>query len=258
MTRLFHIADLHFGAESDRLVAAFEEACAAENPGLLVAAGDFTQAGRRREFAAARAMFDRIGLPAVGAPGNHDVPVYALGQRALTPWRRFHSQLGEQVIPAYRSDALHVESLHTARRAQFRPDWSLGRVSGRHLEPVIERLAASAAGTRILTCHHPLLAPGGLKGRARTHRGDRAADLAAEACDLVLTGHLHETFVLPAPDEDKSCWFVGTGTTFSDRTRDEAASFNRIDIEPERILITRMAADDGKTFKPGRTWELER
>lgn len=258
MTRIIHIADLHFGAEDPDLVAGFEAACTALDPDLIIAAGDFTQAARRRELSAAAAMFARIGKPVVGRPGNHDVPVYALAERAFRPWRRFGQVLGEHVQPSWQADDLRVETLHTARRAQWRPDWSLGRAAAQTVDDVIARLAETSASTRILACHHPLIAPDGTDGRAATAGGPEAARRLAAVCDLVLTGHLHETFVLPSPDPDQTCWFIGTGTTFSRRTREEAASFNLIELEPDGIRMTQQESGPDGMFATGEVWELER
>ena len=83
MTRLLHIADLHFGDESRPLVDSLAEYCLSHPPGAVIATGDFTQAGRRREFDQARSFFESLNVPVIGAPGNHDVPVYALDHRFL-------------------------------------------------------------------------------------------------------------------------------------------------------------------------------
>jgi 3',5'-cyclic AMP phosphodiesterase CpdA len=258
MTRIVHIADLHFGAEDAELVAGFEAACAELDPDLIIAAGDFTQAARRRELDAAAAMFERIGKPVAGRPGNHDVPVYAPAERAFRPWRRFERILGGHVQPHWSNDAMEVASLHTARRAQWRPDWSLGRVASRDLDTALARFDQAGRRARILACHHPLIAPDPADARAATRGGPVAARRLAASCDLVLTGHLHETFVLPSPDPDQTCWFIGTGTTFSRRTRDEAASFNLIEIEADGFRLTRQESDETGTFSAGREWELER
>ncbi|WP_417486122.1 metallophosphoesterase family protein [Maricaulis sp.] len=258
MTRIIHIADLHFGAEDAELVAGFEAACAELEPDLIVAAGDFTQAARWRELDAASALFTRIDRPVVGRPGNHDVPVYVPGERAFRPWRRFERSLGDQVRPSWSGPDVQVETLHTARRAQWRPDWSLGRAAPRDVDAALDAFAAAGAKTRILACHHPLVAPDPADARAATHGGAEAARRLSAACDLVLTGHLHETFVLPSPDPDQTCWFIGTGTTFSRRTRLETASFNLIEIDPEGIRMTRQESDPAGRFGAGRVWELER
>tara|TARA_R110002072_G_scaffold2361_8_gene19662 strand:- start:6283 stop:7074 length:792 start_codon:yes stop_codon:yes gene_type:complete len=257
MTRLIHIADLHFGDESRDLVDAFTEYCLADPPTAVIATGDFTQGGRRREFNAAREFFEGLNVPVIGAPGNHDVPSYALDHRFITPWERFFRLVGSVVSPRLKDQGLHVETLHTARRGQFRLDWSLGRVSKRDLNTLIKSLEETDGATRIAACHHPLLAPDGATGRADTRRGPEAAVALAETCDLVLTGHLHRSFALPIHGENHTCWFVGASTAFSKRTRIEPAGFNEILLEDTQIHLVTYAADSGR-FKRGGEQSLPR
>ncbi len=259
MTRILHLADLHFGAEHPGLVDAFLEAAKELSPDLVIAAGDFTQSGRRQEFEAAARFFSRLDAPVVGMPGNHDTPVRALHERFTRPWRRFETILRPHLSHRHDTGPLRVECLLTARRAQWRPDWSLGRVSLPALDAALDRLNRDDDGTalRVLTCHHPLLAPGGQQGRARTARAKEAVVRAAQACDLVLTGHLHQTFAEKVEREDGVCWFVGAGTTFSLRTRDEPAAFNCLDLEAGRIRMTPYEAHAINTgFRPGAVREL--
>ena len=258
MTRIIHIADLHFGAEEPSLVTAFETACEALDPDVIVAAGDFTQAGRKREFDAAAALFDRLDRPAVGAAGNHDAPVYALAERFMRPWRRFERRLGGAVRPSWSDDQTAIETFNTARRAQARLDWSLGVTHAGETEAAIDRLEAASAPVKLLACHHPLIAPGGSQGRANTRRGEETAARLSGVCDLVLTGHLHEAFILPSPRPDTTCWFIGAGTTFSWRVRGEPAGFNQIDIGPDGFEITHWRAVRRDAFAPDAPVRLSR
>jgi 3',5'-cyclic AMP phosphodiesterase CpdA len=251
MTRLIHIADLHFGAEDPALVDAFVDFCTDVEPDVIVAAGDFTQAGRRREFRDAADFLSRLSAPAVGTPGNHDVPVRSVRQRFLSPWKRFDRFMRPVLAERHVAPGLQVESLVTARRAQWQPDWSLGRVGRRELAAILDRFDDSDGTTRVLTCHHPILAPGGSRGRARTARAWHAAPLIAAHCDLVLTGHLHETFTQSLSVGDHACWFVGCGTTFSHRTREEAAGFNLLTVESDAIETVHCEAGPDGRFHRG-------
>lgn len=258
MTRLLHIADLHFGDESQALVDSLGEYCRGNPPEAVIATGDFTQGGRRKEFDRARDFFESLNLPIVGAPGNHDVPSYALDHRFLTPWERFHRLVGPVVSPRLKTDAFHVETLHTARRGQFRLDWSLGRVSRRDLNDLVGKFDPDDGAIRIAACHHPLIAPDGASGRARTRRGPEAATELARHCRLVLTGHLHRTFALPVEGGEHICWFVGASTAFSARTRIEPAGFNEIFLEADTLRLVHHEADDAGRFHPAREQDLPR
>ncbi|MEE2565668.1 metallophosphoesterase family protein [Hyphobacterium marinum] len=258
MTRLLHIADLHFGDESPALVESLTAYCLHNPPDAIIAAGDFTQGGRRREFERARDFFASVQAPVVGAPGNHDVPSYALDHRFLTPWQRFFRLVGDVVSPRLHTDAVQVETLHTARRSQWRLDWSLGRVSRRDLGELIGRFDTDHDRVRIAACHHPLIAPEGATGRAKTRRGPEAAEALAPYCHLVLTGHLHRTFAIPVDAGSHTCWFLGASTAFSGRTRIEPAGFNEMVLEEEYTRLIHHEADDDGRFHPVRETELPR
>ena len=127
------------------------------------------------------------------------------------------------------------------------------------LTRALDLLDDSPAATRVLTCHHPILAPGGNHGRARTARAGKSVETIAQSCDLVLTGHLHETFALPAEAPAHTCWFVGAGTTFSRRTRGETAGFNALEIGEDTIRITHYTAHpDRPEFMATDDWSLAR
>lgn len=258
MKRLLHIADMHFGREHTPLVDAFSAYCREDPPDIVIATGDFTQGARRREFALVRKFVDTLSAPVVGAPGNHDVPSWALDHRFFSPWRRFESTLDGKVEPRFRSGEMIVETLHTARRAQWGLDWSLGRVSKGAAALLARKLDTVEGGMRVVACHHPLLAPGGSDGRAKTKRGEAAAEALAPSADLVLTGHLHQTFALPVPSASHVCWFVGASTTFSERTRDEPAGFNEIVIDDDHLTLTHYESHDAESFVAGRSFRLPR
>ncbi|HCR95888.1 MAG: hypothetical protein CMH91_14145 [Oceanicaulis sp.] len=260
MTRLAQISDLHFGAESPGLPEALLETLNALAPDAVIASGDFTQYGRRREFDAARDFFSAINAPVIAAPGNHDTPYLNLAARVAAPWARFEKRLGKGVTPSWRSPTAAVESYLTARGLQAQLDWSLGRANPRHAARIAQSFN-DFRGLKVVAAHHPLMAPGGLKGRAKTRGGREAADIFVQAgLDLVVTGHLHQVFALPQRRPDGgSCWFVGAGTALSHRTRGEPPSFNLFDHTLEGLSLTVFAAEDGENrFTPQKTQALHR
>src|SRR5687768_8113229 len=92
MPRLIHLSDLHFGAHDDQIVAAVEEQVNAEKPDLVVISGDFTQRARTEQFQEACRFLDRLkdaGHEVLGVPGNHDVPLYDVLRRFLSPLTRY-------------------------------------------------------------------------------------------------------------------------------------------------------------------------
>jgi 3',5'-cyclic AMP phosphodiesterase CpdA len=251
MTRLVHLADLHFGAEDPRLVDGLADAITALDCDVICAAGDFTQYGRRREFRAAAAFFARLSAPAIAAPGNHDTPFWDLASRLFRPWGRFERLLGGTVAPRWRGPRDGLETLATSRGLQARLDWSLGQVREAHAREAAENLR-DVPGARIVAGHHPLFSPEGRTGRSRTRGANAATRILAEAqVDLVLSGHLHQAFALPfeRPDGGAS-WHVGASTALSKRTRDEPAGFNVIDLDASGARLEVHVATKDYTYAP--------
>jgi len=261
MTRLAHIADLHFGDEDPSLVADFLNRLPEAGVDVVVVAGDLTQTGSRREFALAADFLAAIDPPVVLTPGNHDTPLLDIASRLTRPWRRLQKAMAAHAAPRFADDDIHIESFNSARGAQFRLDWSLGVISRRKLAAPIKALTESPAGTRILTAHHPILSPLENRGRARTRRAPRFAQQIAETADLVLTGHLHQHFACPVDTGARTSWFVGVSTAFSSRTREEAAGFNLIDISDTHFDLHRFDAvdhDGRKRFEQTGETRLDR
>lgn len=251
MTRLIHLADLHFGAEDPPLVDGLANAIQALNCDLICAAGDFTQYGRRREFRAAAAFFARLDAPVIAAPGNHDTPYWDLFSRLFRPWGRFERLLGGTVEPRWRGARDGLETLATSRGLQARLDWSLGKVREAHAREAAENLR-DVPGARVVAGHHPLFSPEAGKGRSRTRGATTATRILADAgVDLVLSGHLHQAFALAfeRPDGGKS-WHVGASTALSKRTRDEPAGFNVIDLDEEGAGLQVHVASKDYTYVP--------
>ncbi len=251
MTRLIHLADLHFGAEDPPLVDGLADAIGTLEGDVICAAGDFTQYGRRREFTAAAEFFARLDPPVIAAPGNHDTPFWDLFSRLARPWGRFERLLGGTVAPRWRGERDGLETLATSRGLQARLDWSLGKVREAHAREAAQALC-DVEGVRIVAGHHPLFSPGGQTGRARTKGATDATRILAEAqIDLVLSGHLHQAFALAfdRPDGGKS-WHVGASTALSKRTRDEPAGFNVIDLDATGAQLQVYAATKDYTYVP--------
>ena len=61
--RLFHVSDLHFGAEDPVALAWFAACVAAEQPEAVVMTGDLTMRARPSEFEAGGSWLRALGVP---------------------------------------------------------------------------------------------------------------------------------------------------------------------------------------------------
>ena len=89
MTRLFHVSDLHFGREDEAAVLWFADAVRAERPDAVVMTGDLTMRATSAEYASAARYLQGLGVPVTVEPGNHDIPLYNVAARLLTPCAKY-------------------------------------------------------------------------------------------------------------------------------------------------------------------------
>ena len=115
MTRILHFSDTHFGTERKAVVEAALDLAAAQAPDLVVLSGDITQRARRRQFAAARAFIERLSLPVLAVPGNHDIPLFNVFARALNPYGNYKRALGAVLEPVFENPGLLAIGVNTTR-----------------------------------------------------------------------------------------------------------------------------------------------
>jgi 3',5'-cyclic AMP phosphodiesterase CpdA len=259
MGRVIQFSDVHFGVEHKHAVAAALDYAHATPRDLVLITGDVTQQGFREEFAAAGEWIRAMPDPTFVIVGNHDVPYWNVFDRLFWPWRRFEKMVGHPAHDhEFRSDAVMVRGVTTARGYQLRLNWSKGVIDLDQTRRAAQALRLAPAGAlRILACHHPLIEMIGTPMTGDVRRGDAAAAIFAEAgVDLITTGHTHQPFALPIALSDHCSYAVGCGT-LSHRERGAPPSFNQIDWDAERIVVTAMGWD-GKSFAPDRSWTLPR
>jgi 3',5'-cyclic AMP phosphodiesterase CpdA len=263
MARLIHLSDLHFGAHDPRLVAAVAERVDEEKPDLVVISGDFTQRARTEQFKEACDFLERLrdaGHDVLAVPGNHDVPLYDVFRRFLSPLTRYKRYIDDTLCPVHELPGVTVLGINTARSLTF----SEGRISEDQLKFIrdsFERTDPDAL--RILVTHHPLFAlPVGETGEIKraAGRSDLALDAAADAgVDMLLAGHHHTASTHSARDlvtRAGPALVIQAGTATSVRLRDEQQSFNRVDIDGSTVTLT-LQRWEGDRFESGPAQQYE-
>ena len=207
------------------MVHALERLAHEQRPDVLVLSGDITQRATRRQFGEARRFVDGLGIGHVLAiPGNHDIPLFQLGARLLSPYSRYAAAFGSDMAPVFESDAWLVLGVNTTRWYRHED----GEVSETQIARVAGRLALARPGqVRVVVTHQPVVvtrpedAPNLLHGR-----DDAVARWSDAGADLVLGGHIHLPFVKPLADVVADCpralWAVQAGTAVSSRVRSGA------------------------------------
>ena len=229
MIRLFHVSDVHFGAEDGAATAWFARTVKQEQPDAVIVTGDLTMRARHAEFAAATIWLDSFGCPVTVEVGNHDLPYFNPFARFLQPYARY-GRLERMIERPLAIAGLAIVPLRTTARFQWRLNWSKGHVSAGELARTLAEMARVPAGATILVaCHHPLI-ESGTSGTAHTTGGAAAlAALAKAGAAAVVTGHVHDPFDIAHRVGDHVVRLIGAGT-LSERVRDSAASFNELRI----------------------------
>jgi 3',5'-cyclic AMP phosphodiesterase CpdA len=240
MRTIAHISDLHFGREEPDLAHALIAALREQQPDLIVVSGDFTQRGRRRQFAAARAFLDRLPSPVLAVPGNHDVPLYDVARRFLLPLARYRRYICAEVEPLLIDDEIAVMGINTARSATF-VNGRISYLQADAIRSVFSKIPPDRF--KIVAAHHPLIPPPDAPNLPIVGRARMAADAISEAgVDLVLTGHFHRAFSGDLAAHHlairRSTVVIEAGTAVSSRRRAEPNSYNLLQIEPGRLSCT--------------------
>lgn len=248
MRRIVHLSDIHFGRLHPALVEPLLASIRGLAPDLVAVSGDLTQRARRREFAEARRFLDALPFPRLVLPGNHDVPLYNLFTRFVTPLARYKAAITSDLSPVYRDEEMIVVGVNTARSLTI----GEGRINARQVENVVAVLAtAPPALLRVIVTHHPFDLPDGVHEKRLIGGAAKAMrKLAAARADLFLAGHLHLSHVGDTAEryriEGHAALVVQAGTV-STRSRGEQPSFNVIRVERPDITVERLVWDPART-----------
>ncbi len=245
MIRLFHVSDVHFGAEDKAAIAWFGDAVRRERPDAIVMTGDLTMRARTAEFEAAAAWLESLGRPVTVEVGNHDLPLYNLFARFVRPYKRYR-RLERMIERPLEIKGVAIVPLKTTARFQFRWDWSKGYVGRKALRRTLDLIEKVPDGDVVfIAAHHPLVDVG-TRSSGETRGGCAALDaLVAAGAHAVLSGHVHDPFDVAHRAAGGSLRMVGAGT-LSTRTRLDPPSFNEIRIDGGRFetIARKMGAPD--------------
>ena len=224
MPSLLHCSDVHFGPpHRDAVAAGLLALVERRRPGLVVISGDLTQRAKPDQFREARSFVDRLPVPSLVVPGNHDVPMYRVWERALRPFGAYRKWFSGELEPVHRDSDMLVVGINTAF------NWTVkeGRIGGRRLREVGELLAATPPGPQVLkvvVAHHPLIPAPNFGSQRVVANARRAIEVfAAAGVDLVLSGHLHQAYIGSSeeyyPQGRPPVLLLHSGTTTSSRGR---------------------------------------
>ncbi len=259
MRTIAHISDLHFGTEDPSLEEALVDDLAAAAPSVVAVSGDLTQRARESQFASARAFLARLPAPRVVVPGNHDIPLFDVLRRFLSPLERYHRYIDPEADPYFHDEEIAVQGINTARSNT----WKDGRISERQIIALRQRLCALPEGHfKIVVSHHPFAPPPRDPSPPIVGRSLLALEAAAECgVELLLAGHLHEGYTVDVRTTHvslrRSMIVVQAGTALSRRRRGEPNAYNLITVDPPRLGV-QVRAWAGRRFEPAAATEYRK
>ncbi|HJQ71692.1 MAG TPA: metallophosphoesterase [Blastocatellia bacterium] len=260
MKKILHFSDIHFGgAHAPGRAEAILAEVDRSRPDVVTVSGDLTQRARSFQFRQAREFLDRISAPIVVVPGNHDVPLWHVFDRFLSPLDKYKRWITNDLNPFYKDDEIAVVGIDTTLSFTIKG----GEIADRDLRRVRELLSPLPPTIcKVVVGHHPFAPPPGIK-RERAVGGARRAMRCFEklGVEMVLTGHLHHTYITSSrdlyPTSRHGVLLVQAGTVASLRGRaseHKKNSFNLIEVDDREITTTSyIYSDESFEFAPQST-----
>lgn len=251
MRNLLHISDVHFGPlHLPQATEAVLDVVRRREPDLVVISGDLTQRAKPYQFREARAFVERLQVPVLAVPGNHDVPLYRCWERFLAPYGAYRKHYDAELEPVFEDDELLVVGVNTAHAWTF--------IGGRFRDDrlaEVEALLDDEAERRckIVVAHHGLIPPPHLSAR-RIARNAAAAAGAFErsGVELILSGHDHQAYSGETgdayPSDRPSVPILHCGTTTSSRGRGAEVGQNTchwLRVDASEMAVSRLWYDNG-------------
>ena len=244
MRTIIHLSDLHTGRLDPEVERPLVEVIRGAAPDLVVISGDLTQRATAAQFREARAIIDALGPNVFIIPGNHDVPLWNVAARFVTPLARYKRYITTDLAPVFRDEEMIVVGVNTARSFAR----GEGRINAPQVAEALARLAtAPPDAIRIVVTHHPFDLPPGVRETRLVGRARMAmARFATAGADLFLSGHLHLSHISHSAERYRiaghSALIVQAGTV-SVRGRGEEPSFNVLRLERPLLTISRFVWD---------------
>ena len=255
MTRtIVHLSDLHFGRVDPAILPALLRAVVVAAPDLVVVSGDITQRARVEEFKMAAHFLKTLPAPLLAVPGNHDVPLYNVLMRWVSPLDRYRRYITSDLAPFFEDAEIAALGVNTARALTFKD----GRINRLQIAAAMRRFAqCSKDVTRIVVTHHTFDTPDPVPGTTTAHKVVGRADMAMAGflladVDMILSGHLHMSGIgettMRYPLPGRAALLIRAGTATSTRRRGEVNAFNVIRLARPEVAIDCMTwqPDEGQ------------
>ncbi|RZG86209.1 3',5'-cyclic-nucleotide phosphodiesterase [Acinetobacter sp. WCHAc060033] len=148
---LLHLSDLHFGTERIECIRAIEKFCTLHQPEVVVVSGDLTQRAKFKEFFACKQFLESLKIPYFVVPGNHDIPLYHLWNRAFRPFGLYQLFFGS-LESTLSTEHFYLIGINSIRRRYH----TRGSISVEQIQHVNQQLEnAPLDKFKIIVSHQP-------------------------------------------------------------------------------------------------------
>lgn len=242
MTRVLHLSDLHFGLHRADLVEPLLERINTARADLVVVTGDLTHRGRAGQFREAAGFLDRITAPLMAVPGNHDVPLYNIPVRFISPYGDYDQEISTDHAPTGAVGWVRVHGLNSVDPFA----WQRGVIHEADIDRILGSLDPLAVN--IVALHHPLQQLPDVDKELARRASEALTRFEAAGVRMALTGHLHrwDAGTLLAQGHPHLLQ-VQAGTALCARETDLQNEFAVLDIEGDDLTIERHIAPMGET-----------
>ncbi len=261
MRTLVHLSDLHFGRTDPAIIEPLLATIEATAPDVVVVSGDLTQRARTAEFKAARRFLERLPCARIVVPGNHDVPLYRVWERFLSPLGKYRRHIDANLEPTFIDDEVAILGVNTARALTFKN----GRINDEQIAAIRRRLdSLPETLTKVVVTHHPFDLPDEANALELVGQARRAMGIFSTCgVDLLLAGHFHASQAGDTSGHHDlpgyAALVVQAGTATSTRGRGESNSFNVLRVANDAIAVERRVWDPAaRAFRLERTEHFAR
>lgn len=244
MTVIVQLSDPHFGTEVPMVVDAVQRAVKALGPEVVLVSGDITQRARTGQFRAAAEFMRSLHVKKfLVVPGNHDIPLFNLFSRVVSPYGGFEQAFGRREFSWFGEGVAIVGLDATSPWRHTDGELDIARLR-KAVELARQQLEPGAV---LLVCAHQPLHTAWPEDNEQVLIGadKSAAALSGLGVDMVLSGHVHVPLISSTRgifnDLPRHFLLAGAGTAVSHRTRPGAPnSFNVIRLgkpDPRRRIV---------------------
>ncbi len=234
---LLHLSDLHFGTEQPEACRGIQELCARLSPEGVVVSGDLTQRAKPQEFAAARKFLESLNVPYIVVPGNHDIPLFDVVRRAVSPFYYFKKYFGE-VETSLETSHFFITTVNTIRPLRH----TQGTITLAQIERTASLLTqARADKCKLVVSHQPFgIRRPSDKHDVPRHMPEAVRQWAKAGATLFLHGHFHASAVFDLKQSfglnvAQPVLDVQVGTSLSHRLRHDFPNMANV-IHPDLTI----------------------